>query len=262
MDKVTGQCPQTTTFQKRKESRGGIEPRPVRRLPRLTVTELNALPLGQTSSHHQSAHMAPVRKRSPPCEYANGIGTVSVRVKLFAVGPGPVLTAGAKWPTSRQKYKKEKRRKNVWWKRRRKTNKRSEKKEEAGNVSHWASNVTKAGDTFTTAGEGMPISPNFVCSVVSISNFKSREIPDTISVYQWVHESIIVIVFFLRIAPQRSMTFGTAPTEPSSGLRQVYGVFCCCCCFPLFPSPPPSSFSAAYEARKVTAVSRNRDYVE
>ena len=133
MDKVTGQCPQTTTFQKRKESRGGIEPRPVR-LPRLT-TELNALPLGQTSSHHQSAHMAPVRKRSPPCEYANGIGTVSVRVKLFAVGPGPVLTAGAKWPTSRQKYKKEKRRKNVWWKRRRKTNKRSEKKEEAGNVS-------------------------------------------------------------------------------------------------------------------------------
>jgi len=135
MDKVTGQCPQTTTFQKRKpESRGGIEPRPVR-LPRLT-TELNALPLGQTSSHHQSAHMAPVRKRSPPCEYANGIGTVSVRVKLFAVGPGPVLTAGAKWPTSRQKYKKEKRRKNVWWKRRRKTNKRSEKKEEAGNVSH------------------------------------------------------------------------------------------------------------------------------
>ena len=83
---------------------------------------------------------------------------MSVRVKLFAVGPGPVLTAGAKWPTSRQKYKKEKRRKNVWWKRRRKTNKRSEKKEEAGNVSHWASNVTKAGDTFTTAGEGMPIS--------------------------------------------------------------------------------------------------------
>ena len=27
-DKVTGQCPQTTTFLKRKESRSGIEPRP------------------------------------------------------------------------------------------------------------------------------------------------------------------------------------------------------------------------------------------
>ena len=27
MDRVTGQCPQTTTFLKRKESRSGIEPR-------------------------------------------------------------------------------------------------------------------------------------------------------------------------------------------------------------------------------------------
>ena len=27
MDKVTGQCPQTTTFFKRKDSRNGIEPR-------------------------------------------------------------------------------------------------------------------------------------------------------------------------------------------------------------------------------------------
>ena len=35
MDKVTRQCPQTTTFLKRKESRSGIDPRP------------NALPLGQ-----------------------------------------------------------------------------------------------------------------------------------------------------------------------------------------------------------------------
>ena len=30
MDKVTGQCPQTTTFSKRKESRSGIEPRSFR----------------------------------------------------------------------------------------------------------------------------------------------------------------------------------------------------------------------------------------
>ena len=30
MDKVTGQCPQTTTFLKRKESRSGIEPRSFR----------------------------------------------------------------------------------------------------------------------------------------------------------------------------------------------------------------------------------------
>ena len=30
MDKVTGQCPQTTTFLKRKDSRSGIEPRSLR----------------------------------------------------------------------------------------------------------------------------------------------------------------------------------------------------------------------------------------
>ena len=44
MDKVTGQCPQTTTFFERKESRSGIEPKPFR-LPTY------ALPLGQTGSH-------------------------------------------------------------------------------------------------------------------------------------------------------------------------------------------------------------------
>ena len=42
MDKVTGQCPQTTTFLKRKESRSGIEPRSY---------QPNAIPLGQTGSH-------------------------------------------------------------------------------------------------------------------------------------------------------------------------------------------------------------------
>ena len=41
MDKFTRQCPQTTTFLKRKESRSGIEPRSFRLL---------ALPLGQTGS--------------------------------------------------------------------------------------------------------------------------------------------------------------------------------------------------------------------
>ena len=37
MDKVTGQCPQTTTFLKRKESRSGIEPRSFR-LPAKCLT--------------------------------------------------------------------------------------------------------------------------------------------------------------------------------------------------------------------------------
>ena len=37
MDKVTRQCPQTTTFLKRKESRSGIEPRSFR-LPALPLT--------------------------------------------------------------------------------------------------------------------------------------------------------------------------------------------------------------------------------
>ena len=43
MDKVTGQCPQTTTFLKRKESRSGIE-------PRSSAYQPTALPLGQTGS--------------------------------------------------------------------------------------------------------------------------------------------------------------------------------------------------------------------
>ena len=37
MDKVTGQCPQTTTFLRRKESRSGIEPRSFR-LPAYRLT--------------------------------------------------------------------------------------------------------------------------------------------------------------------------------------------------------------------------------
>ena len=46
MDKVTRQCPQTTTFLKRKESRSGIEPRSFR-LPayRLTVRPNRLFPL-------------------------------------------------------------------------------------------------------------------------------------------------------------------------------------------------------------------------
>ncbi len=49
MDKVTGQCPQTTTFLKRKESRSGIEPRSFR-LPTLTPYRL-----GQTGSRDGAA---------------------------------------------------------------------------------------------------------------------------------------------------------------------------------------------------------------
>ena len=49
MDKVTGQCLQTTTFLKRKESRSGIEPRSfLYRGP--SAYQPNALPLGQTGS--------------------------------------------------------------------------------------------------------------------------------------------------------------------------------------------------------------------
>ena len=43
-DKVTGQCPQTTTFLKRKESRSGFEPRS------LCLPAYNALPLDRTGS--------------------------------------------------------------------------------------------------------------------------------------------------------------------------------------------------------------------
>ena len=41
MDKVTGQCPQTTIFLKRKESRTEVLP----------LTSLTPYPLGQTGSH-------------------------------------------------------------------------------------------------------------------------------------------------------------------------------------------------------------------
>ena len=51
MDKVTTQCPQTTTFLKRKESRGGIEPRSFR-LPAYSAI-YNTLPLGQTTHDKQ-----------------------------------------------------------------------------------------------------------------------------------------------------------------------------------------------------------------
>ena len=42
-DKVTRQCPQTTTFRRRKDSRSGIEPRPF-----TSAYQPNAVPLGQT----------------------------------------------------------------------------------------------------------------------------------------------------------------------------------------------------------------------
>ena len=50
MDKVTGQCPQTTTFLKRKESQSGIEPRSFR-LPAYRLTARpNRLSDGQTET--------------------------------------------------------------------------------------------------------------------------------------------------------------------------------------------------------------------
>ena len=61
MDKVTRQCPQTTTFLKRKESRSGIEPKSFR---------LPALPLGQTGS--QRAGLSPtVLKQTKESGYSD-----------------------------------------------------------------------------------------------------------------------------------------------------------------------------------------------
>ena len=57
MDKVTRQCPQTTTFLKRKESRSGIEPRSFR-LPayRLTARPNRLTKIGSTSHWSQNVH--------------------------------------------------------------------------------------------------------------------------------------------------------------------------------------------------------------
>ena len=52
-DKVTRQCPQTTTFLKSKESRTGIERGPSTYKP-------NALPLGQTDSYLQRFRACPL----------------------------------------------------------------------------------------------------------------------------------------------------------------------------------------------------------
>ena len=70
MDKVTRQCPQTTTFLMRKESRSGIEPTSFRFQP-------NALPLGQTGSRkfcEADSYKSPsfgwdYKPRSPVCIY-------------------------------------------------------------------------------------------------------------------------------------------------------------------------------------------------
>ena len=59
MDKVTRQCPQTTTFMKRKESRSGIEPRSFRFL------QPNALPLGHTGSQGRSSGNDPYLPAAP-----------------------------------------------------------------------------------------------------------------------------------------------------------------------------------------------------
>ena len=80
-DRVTGQCPQTTTFLKRKESRGGSNRGP-------SAYQSNALPLGQTGSpgsktqgtglrHHCFSNQCHnwLRQRSPTeacCEFTDG----------------------------------------------------------------------------------------------------------------------------------------------------------------------------------------------
>ena len=52
-DKSTGRCPQTTTFMKRRESRSGIEPKPLC----LPVYRLTARPNGFISSLYQEGHL-------------------------------------------------------------------------------------------------------------------------------------------------------------------------------------------------------------
>ena len=64
MDKVARQCPQTTTFLKRKESQSSIEPSPSTYKP-------NALPLGQTGSRGMEGgewdyNFIPIATLSPP----------------------------------------------------------------------------------------------------------------------------------------------------------------------------------------------------
>ena len=60
MDKVTRQCPQTTTFLKRKESRSGIEPRSFR-----SAYQPNALPLGQTGSPREQLQAYWLQRLNP-----------------------------------------------------------------------------------------------------------------------------------------------------------------------------------------------------
>ena len=105
MDKVTRQCPQTTTFLKRKESRSGIEPGS-NRGP--SAYQPNALPLGQTGSRHRAyptPHFCPqqlrnvdgrriIPGRTPPFTGSGREKIVFQRCRLIEEGTGSPRAQG------------------------------------------------------------------------------------------------------------------------------------------------------------------------
>ena len=80
MDKVTRQCPQTTTFLKRKESRSGIEPRSFR----LPTKRLTARPNRLTELPETDIHTNKVLKEEDRL----------VHTKFTVLGTGSVTLSG------------------------------------------------------------------------------------------------------------------------------------------------------------------------
>ncbi len=87
MDKVTRQCPQTTTFLMRKESRSGIEPRSFR-LPteRLTAGPNRPTPLMTVNTRYINftRGMSPYFIVQELCESGGGRPELSVLTSLLA----------------------------------------------------------------------------------------------------------------------------------------------------------------------------------
>ena len=178
---------------------------------------------------HQSAHTAPfipfpsVRKRGPPCEYANGISTMSVSFAVRRRGHGPPVTEqhwlevrnGQQAKDIKNKIKIKKERVYDGREGEKQTNKLSEKKDWGGRKCqsrHCRAASTRAGRNW----EEMHSEQSEFRLLVLISTDFARD--------PWYHLRVVVSAWnhncycFLRIAHPRSKTFDTAHTdEPSSG---------------------------------------------
>ena len=102
MDKVKGQCPQTTTFLKRKESRSGIEPRSFRLPTQRLTARPNPTPHVIAFSNHSAVdvlHVLPAQVlcgKADSTQRAHGVAgrtllLVATQAGLVGVGPSTAV---------------------------------------------------------------------------------------------------------------------------------------------------------------------------